>query len=154
MHTPPSSSITITTPITITPLPPTIYVGVSLSHIYIPFSTPILTDSTIPPSSTFTRTLEVTVTKSVSEEVDTSGIHVNISDMGADANIGVTNEPVTSTTSTTFDFDPDILFGDDQEMFEDFFLNVSPSIKTVMTMKPLMSKGQYKQLNEKLDSIL
>ena len=121
MNTPPSSHMTTTILIlSIPPLPPKIYVGFSLPHISTPLSTPFFTYSTSTTTTIVTSTLEVNITKSVSKEVHTSDIHVNVSDTGADVNFGVTMGPGTSTASPLRDDNPNILFGDDQENFTDF----------------------------------
>lgn len=75
--TPPTSPITSKIPISsIPPLPPMSSVGISLPQISIPLSSPIFTDSTTPTTSSVSTPLEVPVIKSVSEEIQTSCIHV------------------------------------------------------------------------------
>lgn len=104
MPTPPpsltttSSPITTTIPIFIAPLP-NFYVGVSQPQIYVPLSTPLYTDST-------------STTTTISTLMST----VNVSNTGAYyfvVSIGTS----TSTTSPLRADDPDLIFGDDQEVF-------------------------------------
>ncbi|CAI9263690.1 unnamed protein product [Lactuca saligna] len=115
-----SSPTTSTNPISsIPPLPPMNSVGISLPHISIALSSPIFTDSTAPTTSSVSTPLEVTVIKSVSKDIQTSGIHVNVSDTGANANIGVTFGPGTSIASP-FNDDEEILLADEQEPIKEF----------------------------------
>lgn len=109
MNTPPpspttnSSSITKTVPITVAPLP-NIFVGVSQPRISIALSTPFYDDSTATKTST----------------VSTSMSTINVLDTVVGATFCVTVGPNTSPTSTLREDDPDIMYGDDQDDFQNF----------------------------------
>lgn len=104
----------------------------SLPQISVPLSKPIFTDSTILTTSSVSTPPKVTIVKSVYEDIQTLGIHVIVSDTGANANIGVTSGPGTPIASP-FNDDEEILLADEQEPIEDFFFN--PSILTSKVMK-------------------
>lgn len=56
----------------------------------------------------------------------------------------MTKEPATSIASTTFDFDPDIIFWDDQENFQEFvFIPFTINLNRDDD-EALMTKGQFK----------
>lgn len=81
----------------------------SQPQISIPFSTPIFTKSTFPTTTTITTLSEVPIIKSISEEIKTPGILGNTSEVGPNANIGVSYEP-SSFVPPTFNEDVDIMF--------------------------------------------
>lgn len=138
--TPPSSLITRSIPITsIPPIPPTTFVGVSLPQIYVSLSTPFFTDSTATTTMIAMSTPEVTA---------------NVFDMGVGVTFGATVGPSTSTTLPLREDDPDLLFGDDQDDFQNFVF-CPITIHQVMDDEDApMTIGQFKQLNAKLDSLL
>lgn len=87
-------------------------------------------------------------------EVHTFGIHVNVSDTGVDINFDVTLGRGASTASPLDEDDANILFGNDQENFTDFvFSPFTINVNSDDDDAP-MSEGQFKTLNEKLDSLL
>nr|KAJ0207626.1 hypothetical protein LSAT_V11C500271040 [Lactuca sativa] len=144
-----TSTLTSSIPITsIYPLPQTSFVETSLPEVSIPISSPIFTESTVPTTSSVSTPLGVPIIKSVSEEIQTSGILGNTSEVGPNASI------CPSSSIPPFDDDTGILFGDDQEPIFDFvFQPFTVNFKSDV-VDALMTKGQFKELNEKHDSIL
>lgn len=73
--------------------------------------------------------------------------------MGLNANIGMTLEQPFTSVPPKHD-DADILFGDDQEPIVNFVFHPFSVNFTSDDDEEPMTKGQFKQLKEKLDSIL
>ncbi|CAI9270398.1 unnamed protein product [Lactuca saligna] len=115
-----TSPITSIIPITIIPpLPSTSFIKTSLPQVLISLSSPIFMDSTIPKTSTVSTPPEVPRIKSVLEEICTSGIPRNTSDVGPNATIGVTSKQPSSSVPLEHN-DANILFGDDPESIVNF----------------------------------
>lgn len=152
--TPPTTPITLTIPISsIPPLPPMSYVGIYLPQISIPLTSTNFIDSTTPNTSYVSTPPEDPIVKSFSEATRTSDIPINASDAGANVYIGVTLDQGTSPASP-FNEEEEILFGDNQEPIFNFVFNPFTINLNNDDDDAPMTKGQFKKLDEKLDSLL
>lgn len=100
--------------------------------------------------SPFNRDSAATTTASISTLMKT----VNVSDTGAHVDFRVTKGPSTSTTSPLREDDSDIVFGDDQEAFQDFTFSPFTLHWNNDDDDAPMTQGKFKQPSAKLDSIL
>lgn len=137
-YPPPSPTTTtstpISTPITIAPCP-NVFIGVSQPHISISLTTPLYTKST---TTTSTSSPQVTV---------------NVSDMEEGA-FGVTVNLSFTQVSPLRDEDLDTIFGDDRDDFQDFHYSPFNVHQSSHDDEAPMMKGQFKVLNDKLDTLL
>lgn len=90
--------------------------------------------------------LEYTATSTTS-----SSPEFNVTDTGVDVNIGVTSGLSTSSSSPFRKNDRDIMFGDDLGNFQDFVFSPFTVNQASDDDEALITKGQFKQLNDKLD---
>lgn len=129
------------------------FVETSQPQISMPFSTPIFIDSIVPITTTVKTPLEVPIIKSVLEDIKTSSIPSNTSNVEPNANIGVSLEP-SSSVPPTLHKDVGIMFGNNQEPLDDFVFHAFTfNINSDNDDSP-MTKVQFKELHKNLDSIL
>lgn len=129
------------------------YVGIYLPQISIPLTSTNFIDSTTPNTSYVSTPPEDPIVKSFSEATRTSDIPINASDAGANVYIGVTLDQGTSPASP-FNEEEEILFGDNQEPIFNFVFNPFTINLNNDDDDAPMTKGQFKKLDEKLDSLL
>ncbi|CAI9280613.1 unnamed protein product [Lactuca saligna] len=130
---PPLSPNTTSIPITIAPCPPPV---ISSNPTTVPISTPMLTTSTTNP-----------ITSTIPD------VTVNASDTRATTSVLTT--PVSSSISLFRTDDPNMIFGHDGDEDDLGGFTYSPfQIWTDNEDEALISKGQLKAINEKLDQLL
>ncbi|CAI9294696.1 unnamed protein product [Lactuca saligna] len=108
----------------------------------IPLSTPIFIYSTVPTTTSVTTLPEVPIIKSVSEEIRTSGIPGNTSDVEPNANIGVSSEPSSFVPPTLHE---DVVEKDDQMLHPG-----DVEITYVLKRKPTLTSAEQPQNIEKM----
>lgn len=113
----------------------------------------MFTNSTPPTTSSITTLPEVLIVNYIPEATRASDINVNVSDTGKNVYAGVTCEPDTYIVPSLDEFD-DILYGDAQETFPDFIFSPFTINVNSDDDDAQMTKGQFKQLTENLDSLL
>ncbi|CAI9276629.1 unnamed protein product [Lactuca saligna] len=129
---PPCSPKHTTIPITIAPFPHPVS---NKPQSTIPLSTPLYTDSTVPP-------------KTSREPV----VSVNTSDAGAKTS-GFTSSHISPPISPIYRADPDMIYGDDEDDLAGFTFSLI-TIRAASDDEASITKGQLKAINEKLDSLL
>ncbi|CAI9260797.1 unnamed protein product [Lactuca saligna] len=138
----------------IPPLQKISLVNTSQPQISISLTTPIFTKSTTNLEKTSTAVPPKDPTfESYQEENRSSKIPGNTSNMESNVNICVTTENVSSSIPNSND-DEDVIFGDDPEPIDDvIFLSFTMRVASDDDDAPI-TKGQFKKLNQKVDSIL
>lgn len=134
-HSPTITSTLISTPITIATCP-NVSVGVSQPQISVAQTTPLYTDSTTTTSAT-----------------SSPPVTVNVFDTGT-GTFGVTVGPSSSTVLPLRVDDHDMIFGDDRDDFQDFHYSRFTIHQESDDDDEPMTKGQFKALNKKLDTLL